>query len=169
MTGGPTDRDSWGQNDPAVLGRELQLRDLLKFIKDRNIKNVVSITADVHFAAAVQCEPERAVFKAFDPFWEFVIGPINAGAFGPGQLDPSFGPEYRFVRGPGSSGFPANLPPPNLQFFGYMEIDGRTAELTARIHSITGEIVYEKTLIPDDEPRDREDDDRQDDDRQDQE
>ncbi|MCG8366014.1 MAG: alkaline phosphatase D family protein [Pseudanabaenales cyanobacterium] len=170
VTGGETDRDAWSQNDPAVLGREGQLRDLLKFIKDRNIKNVVSITADVHFAAAIKCDPEQAVFQEFNPFWEFVIGPINAGAFGPGQLDPSFGPEYKFVRGPGASNLPVNLPPPNLQFFGSMEIDGRTAELTACIHSITGEVVYKKVLIPDDSPGDagddQENDNREEDDRE---
>ena len=164
VTGGETDRDAWAQNDPAVLGREVQLRDLLKFIKDQNIKNVVSITADVHFAAAIKCDPEQAIFQEFNPFWEFVIGPINAGAFGPGQLDPSFGPEYKFVRGPGASNLPGNLPPPNLQFFGSMEIDGRTAELITRIHTITGEVVYEKALIPEDSPVDPDDDQEDDDD-----
>jgi phosphodiesterase/alkaline phosphatase D-like protein len=31
----------------------------------------------------------------FDPFWEFVAGPIHAGTFGPNPLDPTFGPEVR--------------------------------------------------------------------------
>ena len=150
VTGGETDRDSWGQDDPAVLGRELQLRGLLEFIKNENIKNVVSITADVHFAAAIKADPERAKFKNFNPFWEFVIGPINSGAFGPGNLDPSFGPEYDFVRAPVTLDLPANIPPSrtDLQFFGLAEVDGRTAEFTAQIRDITGDLVYEKVLIP---------------------
>src|SRR5205814_7343702 len=40
-----------GDNGPP-LGRELEIADLLKFIRDRAIKNVVFITADVHYAAA---------------------------------------------------------------------------------------------------------------------
>ncbi|WP_088240243.1 alkaline phosphatase D family protein [Calothrix rhizosoleniae] len=150
VTGGETDRDSWGQNEQEILGRELQLRELLQFIKHERIKNVVSITADVHFAAAIQTDPDRAIFKDFNPFWEFVIGPINSGAFGPGNLDPSFGPEYKFRRGPGALNLPGNLPPTktDLQFFGLAEVDGRTAELTVQIRDITGILMYEKTLYP---------------------
>jgi alkaline phosphatase D len=147
VTGGPGDYDAWAQNDSQVLGREAQLRDLLKFIKAKAIKNVVWITADVHFPAAIYYDPTQAVFQDFDPFWEFVIGPIHAGAFGPSAnlpLDPSFGPRYEF------SVFPpeANLPPPHNHFFGAIDIAGRTAELTARIYKITGEIAYEKVLKP---------------------
>ncbi len=150
VTGGEGDWDAWSQNDPRVLGREAQLRDLLAFIKNEGIKNVVYVTADVHYAAAIFYDPSKAVFQNFDPFWEFVIGPIHAGAFGPGQLDPSFGPEYKFVRAPGTQNLPLNLPPPYFQFFGAMEIDARTAQLTARIHNIDGAVVYEKVLNPED-------------------
>lgn len=147
VTGGPGDYDAWSQNDSRVLGREVQLRDLLKFIKDERIENVVWITADVHFPAAIYYDPSRAVFQDFNPFWEFVIGPIHAGAFGPASdlpLDPSFGPQYDFSIFPDEP----NLPPPNNQFFGSMDVDGQTAQLTARIHDITGKIVYEKVLNP---------------------
>jgi alkaline phosphatase D len=147
VTGGPGDYDAWSQNDSRVLGREAEFSQLLKFIKDEEIENVVFITADVHFPAAIYYDPSRAVFKDFNPFWEFVIGPIHAGAFGPASdlpLDPSFGPEYEF------SIFPkeANLPPPNNQFFGSIDVDGHSAQLTARIHDITGKVVYEKVLNP---------------------
>jgi len=36
--------------------------------------------------------PERGRFTEFDPFWEFVAGPLHAGAFGPNELDRTFGP-----------------------------------------------------------------------------
>jgi len=71
--------------------------DLLKFIRDRRIRNVVWITADVHYCAAHHYDPARARFTEFDPFWEFVAGPLHAGTFGPGRLDDTFGPEARFV------------------------------------------------------------------------
>ncbi len=147
VTGGPGDYDAWAQNDTRLLGREAQLSDLLKFIKDEEIENVVWITADVHFPAAIYYDPNRAVFQDFNPFWEFVIGPIHAGAFGPAAnlpLDSTFGPEYEFNIFPEE----ANLPPPHNQFFGSAEVDGQTAQLTVRIHAITGEVVYEKVLDP---------------------
>ncbi len=147
VTGGAGDYDAWGQNDSRVLGRETQLADLLKFIKDEKIKNVVWITADVHFPAAISYEPNRAVFQDFEPFWEFVIGPIHAGAFGPAgdfPLDPSFGAKYEFSIFPSE----ANLQPPNNQFFGSIDIDAQTANFSASIHDITGKVVYKKVLNP---------------------
>ena len=72
------------------------MAEILKAVKDFKIKNVVSITSDVHFTAAISYNPVDAVFKEFDPFFEFVIGPIHSGAFGPGELDGTFGPTYDF-------------------------------------------------------------------------
>ena len=64
-------------------GRELEIADLLRFISDRRIRNVVWITGDVHYCAAHHYDPARAAFTEFDPFWEFVAGPLHAGTFGP--------------------------------------------------------------------------------------
>ncbi|HZC01442.1 MAG TPA: alkaline phosphatase D family protein, partial [Gammaproteobacteria bacterium] len=112
-----------GQGDAGVLGREVQLGELLKFIKDEGIKNVVFITADVHFAAAISYDPARAQFGDFDPFWEFVIGPVHAGAFGANELDASFGPWFEYLRAPSTEDFTIqNLPPPNLHSFGTAEV-----------------------------------------------
>lgn len=148
VTGGPTDRDAWAQGEPQVLGREVQLAELLSFIKNEGIKNVVFLTADVHFAAAISYDPVRATYSDFNPFWEFVIGPVHAGAFGPGDLDESFGPRYEYLRAPGTEGFTVqNLPPPNLQSFGAVSVDD-DGELTVRIHDITGTLLYERQMIP---------------------
>ena len=54
---------------------------------------MVWLTADVHYAAAHHYDPARAPFNDFEPFWEFVAGPLNAGAFGPNALDHTFGRE----------------------------------------------------------------------------
>ena len=147
VTGGVTDRDAWAQDDPAVLGREVQLAEILKFIKDHEIKNVVFLTADVHFTAAISYDPSLATFKDFNPFWEFVIGPINAGAFGAGNLDESFGPQYEYVRAPSTDGIGQNSPPPHLQSFGLVEISA-DAELTVQLIDITGAVLFEKTMSP---------------------
>ena len=68
-------------------GRELEIAGLLRFIRDRRIRNVVFITGDVHYCAAHHYDPARAQFTEFHPFWEFVAGPAHAGTFGPAALD----------------------------------------------------------------------------------
>ena len=97
-TGGPGDYDAYCNDDPRNLGRELEMQDLLAFIKARNIRGVNVLTSDVHHAAFVNYSPSRATggFTAYDPFDEFVIGAINSGAFGPNALDSSFGPQYGY-------------------------------------------------------------------------
>ena len=59
------------------------------------------LTADVHYAAAHYYNPDKAQFQEFDPFWEFVSGPLHAGTFGPNELDNTFGPEVKFIKAPG--------------------------------------------------------------------
>jgi alkaline phosphatase D len=127
------------------LGRELEIADLLKFIRDRRIRNVVWITADVHYCAAHHYDPSRARFTEFDPFWEFVAGPLNAGTFGPGELDRTFGPEVKFVGIP--PGMKPNRPPSaGLQFFGTLRVDARTRAMTARLHDLSGKMIYSQEL-----------------------
>jgi alkaline phosphatase D len=90
-------REGFADGDPGVHGREVELTKILGELKRRNVKNVVWITADVHYAAAHRYDPTRATFTDFDPFWELVAGPIHAGSFGPNKLDATFGPEAVFV------------------------------------------------------------------------
>jgi alkaline phosphatase D len=127
------------------LGRELEIADVLRFIRDRRIRNVVWITADVHYCAAHAYTPERALFTEFEPFWEFVAGPLNAGTFGPGELDKTFGPEVKFTGVP--PGMKQNRPPSDgLQFFGTLTVSVRTRMLTARLHDLSGKAIYSVEL-----------------------
>jgi alkaline phosphatase D len=129
-----------GENGPP-LGRELEIADLLRFIKGRRIRNVVWITGDVHYCAAHHYHPTRARFTEFDPFWEFVAGPLHAGTFGPNTLDATFGPEAKFNGVP--EGSKPNRPPSDgFQFFGTLNIDAKTRALTARLHNLAGEVLY---------------------------
>ena len=135
-----------GEEGPP-LGRELEVAELLRFVRDRRIRNVVWITGDVHYCAAHHYDPSRARFADFDPFWEFVAGPLNAGTFGAGTLDSTFGPEVRFHGVP--PGLRPNRPPSEgLQFFGTLRIDARTRALTARLHDVDGRSLYDVTLPP---------------------
>jgi alkaline phosphatase D len=129
----------------APSGRELEVASLLKFIKDRHIRNVVWVTADIHYCAAHHYQPTRAAFTDFDPFWEFVAGPLNAGTFGPNPMDATFGPEVKFVGIP--PGMKPNRPPSaGLQFFGQMRIDHRTKAMTVSLHDVTGKRIYSQEL-----------------------
>ena len=123
------------------LGRELEIADLLRFIKAQRIRNVIWITGDVHYCAAHQYDPARARFTDFDPFWEFIAGPLHAGTFGPSELDPTFGPEVRFLGIP--PGMKPNRPPSDgFQFFGTLRVDPKTRALTAALHDLAGKRIY---------------------------
>jgi alkaline phosphatase D len=135
-----------GDNGPP-LGRELEIADLLKFIKDKAIRNVVFITADVHYAAAHYYDPALAQFTEFAPFWEFIAGPAHAGTFGPGQLDATFGLQLKFLSIP--QGMKGNRPPSDgLQFFGTIQIAGASRVLTAKLHNIAGQELFSVDLPP---------------------
>ena len=145
---GPTDFEAVSNGDPGgPLGRELEIADLLSFLKKERVRNVVWITGDVHYAAAHHYDPARARFADFDPFWEFVAGPLHAGTFGPGALDPTFGPEVRFVGIP--PGMKPNRPPSaGLQFFGTLRVEGKSQVMTARLHDLAGKVIYSIDLPP---------------------
>ena len=146
VVGGGQEAVANGDNGPAK-GRELEIAGLLRFIKAAKIRNTVWLTADVHYTAAHHYSPDRAQFQDFAPFWEFVSGPIHAGTFGPNDLDMTFGPEVRFVKAPEDG--QANLPPSaGLQFFGLVEIDGATEQLTVRLMDRADTELWSTTLDP---------------------
>jgi alkaline phosphatase D len=134
--------------DPgAPLGRELEVADLLRFIRDRRVRNTVWITADVHYCAAHHYDPSRARFTEFDPFWEFVAGPLHAGTYRPNPLDATFGPEVRFTGVP--RGAKNNRPPSDgLQFFGTIRVDAGTRAITVQLRNVAGQTLYSIELAP---------------------
>ncbi|TWI54367.1 alkaline phosphatase D [Pseudomonas duriflava] len=132
-------------NDGTALGRELEIAHLLHYIRQTKIQNTVWLTADVHYCAAHHYDPNRAAFQDFEPFWEFVAGPLNAGAFGPNTLDKTFGPEAVFVKAPPVAN---SSPLSGFQFFGEVNIEGHSGELTVTLRDLDGKAVYEKALQP---------------------
>jgi alkaline phosphatase D len=123
-------------------GREAELAWVLSELRRRRVRNVVWLTADVHYTAAHHYAPERAAFTEFDPFWEFVSGPLHAGAFGPNPLDPTFGPEAAFVHAPPA---PNTSPAEGFQHFGEVEVapDG---ELRVTLRGQGGEELWSTVL-----------------------
>jgi alkaline phosphatase D len=131
--------------DGPVLGREFEIADILRYIKGKQILNVVWLTADVHYCAAHYYDPQGAQFKDFEPFWEFVTGPLNAGSFGPNALDNTFGPQVIFEKSPPA----ANISPfAGLQFFGQVDIDGGNGMMTVSLKDINGATVFSQQLRP---------------------
>ena len=136
-----------GDRGPAA-GRELEIADLLRFIKAARIDNVVWLTADVHYTAAHHYDPNLAQFQDFTPFWEFVSGPLHAGTFDPNNLDMTFGPQVGFAKAP-AEGQGVNLPPSDgLQFFGLVDIEGADATMTVRLMDRADNELYRVALDP---------------------
>jgi alkaline phosphatase D len=139
--------ENGANGDGPARGRELEIADLLRFIRDSGITNVVWLTADVHYTAAHYYDPNRAQFQEFAPFWEFVSGPLNAGTFGPGELDNTFGPQVAFQKAPPAG--QANLPPSaGLQFFGQVDIDGASEVMTVTLKDLAGTALFMQELHP---------------------
>ena len=134
------------QGDPGrPLGREMQIAELLSFAHRRGITGLVWLTADVHYTAAHYYDPQRATFSEFTPFWEFVSGPLNAGGFGPSELDATFGPQVRFQQAPPM----ANASPASgFQFFGEVAIDGASQVMAVRLRDLSGQILHTVELDP---------------------
>ncbi|HJQ57779.1 MAG TPA: alkaline phosphatase D family protein [Vineibacter sp.] len=134
-------------DDGAPLGRELELADLLSFVRREAIHNVVWITADVHYCATHRYEPATAAFPDFLPFHEFVSGPANAGGFGPQPCDGTFGPRVIFHKVP--SGGRENLAPSEgMAFFGHVRIDGRSGVMAVTHRDVDGTILHRTEMIP---------------------
>ena len=80
------------EQDWGPCGRGLEIANLLSFIKYAGVRNTLWVTADLHYTAAHYYDPNRAVFQDFEPFWEFVSGPIHAGTWTPVPMERTFGP-----------------------------------------------------------------------------
>lgn len=143
---GPVNEESLSNGDDgAPRGKELELARVLSAFKRNRVKNVVWLTADVHYCAAHHYSPERAAFRDFDPFWEFVAGPINAGSFGPNKLDGTFGPEVEFFK----TGKYANESPRSgeNQYFGHVDL-GEGDIFTVSLRDANGTVLWRKELQP---------------------
>ena len=141
--------DKWeaianGDNGDAK-GREIEMARLLREIKKANIHNVVWLTADVHYTAAHFYDPNKAKFTDFNPFWEFVSGPLNAGAFGPNLTDSTFGLQVVYQKAPQQQNA---APSTGMQFFGQVDIDAKSHAMTVTLKDLEGTSLYSKTLVP---------------------
>jgi alkaline phosphatase D len=140
--------------DAVALGdgpperREHEIADLLSFIKRAGVANTVWLTADMHYTAAHYYDPNRAVFSDFEPFWEFVSGPLHAGTWGPGQLDNTFGPSAMFQKGCSAEQGENLAPCFGLQFFGRVDIDGKSGVMTVTLKDVDNRDLWSVDIEP---------------------
>ena len=136
--------EAFANGDGPPLGRELEVAELLRHLKKEKVRNVIWLTADVHYCASHYYDPAKAQFTDFDGFWEFVSGPLHAGTFGPNRLDNTFGPEVRFTsREPGA---PTAGPWTEHQFFGTVRIHPKTRAATVTHFNRDSEKLWAVTL-----------------------
>ena len=130
------------------MGRELEIADILAFIKRQKVRNTLWLTADVHYTAAHYYDPNKAKIQDFELFWEFVSGPIHAGSFGPNTLDETFGPQLMYAKAPTQEQGQNVSPAFDLQFFGHVAIDGKTERMTVTLLDWNDVPLWSKTLDP---------------------
>ena len=102
-------RDGWANgNSPdssaqtGQTGFERELLDLLHFLDDANVNNIVFVTTDVHFAAHIRYALDANGDGDLLIFHELITGPLNAGmapAVTQSQLDPTLNPTLLYAQG----------------------------------------------------------------------
>lgn len=146
-----TDLDGYANKDGGrPLGREPELARILSAIKRHGVRNVIWLTGDVHYTAAHRYTPEKAAFTDFDPFWEFISGPVASSPFWTkdAELDQTFGPEVVFSQGESEVGRLDVAPQPTNQYFGHLDI-AVSGILTVRLYDGAGTVLWERSLEPD--------------------
>jgi alkaline phosphatase D len=137
--------DAIALGDGPPERREHEIADLLSFIKRAGVRNIVWLTADMHYTAAHHYDPNRAIFQDFEPFWEFVSGPLHAGTWAPGRLDNTFGPKAMYQRGCDGE----NLAPCfGMQFFGRVDIDGQSGIMKVTLKDVDDRDLWSVDIEP---------------------
>ena len=102
-------RDGWANGNETNFsfktGFERELQQLLRFIDDNNIQNIVFVTTDVHFPANIQYEVDTNDDGDKLIFHELISGPLSAFRFGMlggvpiPKLDSTFNPKMLYEEG----------------------------------------------------------------------
>lgn len=127
------------------LGREHEIAEILRSAKANRVRNMVWLTADVHYTAAHFYDPAQARFSDFDGFWEFVSGPLHASTGSRADLDETFGPTVVFEK---SAGGVKGLPPSaGLQFFGEVRIARGGTAMSVTLRDLSGAALHRVDLV----------------------
>jgi alkaline phosphatase D len=132
-TGRPERRDSWSNANVLGFPQEgtgfATERDaILRVLRERGVRNLVFVVADVHHAELIRHHPTTEW-----SFHEFVAGPLSAGLGVPRVLDQGLNPRSLFARG-------------GLYNFGEITIE--PAHLTVRLLDDRGAVFFTHTIGP---------------------
>jgi alkaline phosphatase D len=124
-------RDGWASGtEPdfsAETGFERELGDLLRFLDDNDVANVVFVATDVHFAQNIRYQTDPNGDSDTLLFHELVSGPLNAIRLQPpAALDPTFGPTSLYAEG-------------GIFNFGYVRIERQADGLVHLLADVRGE------------------------------
>ena len=132
-TGRPERRDGWW--GAHVLGFPQEgagfatERDaLLKILRQRDVRNLIFIAADVHHAELIRHHPHTEW-----SFHEFIAGPLSAGLGRPRPLDLGLNPRSLFARG---------------GVFSFGEITVEPSVLTVRLIDEADSVMFTHTIGP---------------------
>jgi phosphodiesterase/alkaline phosphatase D-like protein/glycerophosphoryl diester phosphodiesterase len=96
-------RDGWAngtsQDFSEQTGFELEFADLLSFLDDKDVQNLVFVTTDAHWATNISYETDANGDDDTLIFHEFVSGPLNAVPGMASDLDPTFNPTTLYAEG----------------------------------------------------------------------
>lgn len=138
-------RDGWA-NDENNTGFENELKRIVQEMYKQKVKNVIWLTADVHFAQGVKYQP-----IAKDPdyiMWEWVAGPLNADFFPNLTLDATLKPERQLFFGPQKMGEVQSFSEAK-RWFNYGKINiAESGELEVSYVNALGQTVYSQKILP---------------------
>lgn len=95
-------RDAFADGDPSGAprtGSETELRELLSHLDHEDVRNVVFVVTDVHFATSLRYEIDLDSDGDKLLFHELVSGPMSAGLSEPRAPDTTFRPQVLYVEG----------------------------------------------------------------------
>jgi alkaline phosphatase D len=141
---GPQARDGWANFD-GDTGFERELLDILRAARERDVKNMIWISTDVHFAAVFRHRP-----FADDPsfvVYEVETGPLTAGVFPKREFDGTLHSERLFLY-PELEEPRGTFAQANSWFnFGLVSVDA-AGKLRLQVVDGTGKTLYEMPLAP---------------------
>jgi alkaline phosphatase D len=136
--------DGIANMDGPPRGREIEFSEILTYIKRNNVKNIIFLSGGLNFAAALSYDPSLARGSDFNPFYEFIAGPLNGATDVLKKVDNTFGPKILFSKSADNNSNKLS-PLDGFQFFGEVNIE-RNGKLTVTFRDIIGNAIYSKSL-----------------------
>jgi alkaline phosphatase D len=145
-TGVAASADGWA-NFGGTTGFEIELREILEYLRDQEIDNVVFITTDIHYATGFEYQPfaETPEFKVR----EFIVGPMSASPTIRDTVDDTFNPDRLYLWGSNRDDIDGYEGFMKIMNYGEVEIDGGGA-MRVRVVDGEGATIYQGEFQPQD-------------------